>query len=104
MKKTLRRQTWRERIIATGSKDPMICPHCENYYEYMGEVCLENGQLVIKTAMSKGAKTYLERMISNLTGIQKPQEEEKTKEEKGNRPFTAIQKETSHQFSLFGMS
>lgn len=104
VKKTLRRQTWRERIIATGSKDPMICPHCENYYEYMGEVCLENGQLVIKTAINKDAKTYLERMISHLTGIQKPQAEEKAKEEKGNRPFTAIQKETSHQFSLFGMS
>lgn len=30
VQKTLRRQTWRERIISSGQKDPMICPHCDN--------------------------------------------------------------------------
>lgn len=104
VKKTLRRQTWRERVIASGTKDPMICPHCESYYEYMGEVCLDNGQLDIKIAINEEARAYLERMIRHLTGIQKPQEKEKTKEEERNRAYTAIQKETSHQFSLFGMS
>lgn len=37
VKKTLRRQTWRERIVASGKKDPLVCPKCECYYEYKGE-------------------------------------------------------------------
>src|SRR5690554_5990992 len=38
VKRTLRRRTWREKIIASGRKDPMICPKCNCYYEYKGEV------------------------------------------------------------------
>lgn len=29
VKKTIRRQTWRERIVASGKKDPLFCPKCE---------------------------------------------------------------------------
>jgi hypothetical protein len=78
VKKTLRRQTWRERIIFSGQKDPMICPHCDNYYGYMEEVCLEAGKLEIKIALTKEARSYMERVICHLEGIgQEKQKEEK---------------------------
>lgn len=32
-------------------KSPMICPNCENCYEYMGELCLDNGELVSEKAL-----------------------------------------------------
>src|SRR5699024_4506632 len=77
VRETLRRQTWRERVIASGGKDPMICPHCDNYYDYMGEVCLDNGQLDIKVAVNQEARNYLDRMIRYLTHTEKPKKEEK---------------------------
>ncbi|UOQ86668.1 IS91 family transposase [Gracilibacillus salinarum] len=103
VKKTLRRQTWRERVIASGGKDPMVCRHCDNYYEYMGEVCLDNEQLDIKVAINQEAQAYLERMIRYLTSTEKPKKE-KTEETKRKRSFTAIQKPTSRQLSLFDLS
>lgn len=104
VKKTLRRQTWRERVIASGGKDPMVCRHCDNYYEYMGEVCLDNGQLDIKVAINQDAQAYLERMIRYLTSTEKPKKRKKTEETKRKRSFTASQKPTSRQLSLFGLS
>lgn len=95
VRKTLRRQTWRERMISSGQKDPMICPHCDNYYEYMVEVCLENGQLEIKMALSKEARNYLERVIRHITST-------KQTTEKTVRSFTS--KEAIHQLSLFDVS
>jgi len=99
VKKTLCRQTWRERIISSGQKDPPVCPHCDNYYEYMGEVCLENGRLEIKVALTKEARSYLERVIDYRTGQQTTQKRE---EEKRNRPFTS--EEDIRQLSLFNVS
>lgn len=75
IKKTLRRKTWRERIVESGQKDPMICPHCESYYEYKGEVCKENGKLTIKVALCKHTKAYLERMIHYFSSQQTTQKE-----------------------------
>nr|WP_148294952.1 hypothetical protein [Gracilibacillus boraciitolerans] len=57
---TLRRQTGRERVMASGGKDHIVCPHCDNYYDYMGEVCLDQGQLTIKVAVNQEARNYLE--------------------------------------------
>lgn len=99
--KRLRRQTWRERVIAGGQKDPLICPHCNNYYIYQGEVCLEDGQLVIKVALSREARNYLERMLAYETTIKEPQKGEKQKE-KGNRSFNS--EEGIRQLSLFNVS
>lgn len=99
--RTLRRQTWRERVIAGGQKDPLICPHCDNYYVYQGEVCLENGQLEIKVALTKEARNYLERVIAYYTSINEPQKGEE-EEEKRNRSFTS--EEDIHQLSLFNVS
>jgi len=93
VKKTIRRQTWRERIVASGKKDPLVCRRCECYYEYKGEVCLEDGQLVIKVALCQRTKAYLERMIHHFTGI----EEKKTKEKEKNT-------KTERKLCLFGMS
>ncbi|MFD1068295.1 IS91 family transposase [Oceanobacillus locisalsi] len=102
VKKTLRRQSWRERIVASGKKDPMICPHCENYYEYQGEVCLENGQLVIKIALTTEARDYLERVIAYLY---KTEESKKAKKEtERERPSAANKEESGRQLSLFGLS
>lgn len=66
VKKVLRRQTWRERVIASGHTDPLVCPKCGNYYEYKGEVCLEEGLLTIKVALSRTAHDYLEEEIRYL--------------------------------------
>lgn len=100
VKKTLRRQTWRERIVASGKKDPLVCPHCENYYEYMGEVCLENGKLEIKVALTKEARNYLERVIEYYSSVQTPQKREE--KEKRNRSFK--EKENIRQLHLFNVS
>src|SRR5699024_1374949 len=83
VKKTLRRQTWRERVVANGQKDPMICPHCDNYYEYQGEVCPENGTLEIKVALSTDARRYMERVIAHLEETpEAKQTKEKQKEKR----------------------
>ena len=79
VKRTLTRRNWRQRIKEQTGKDPMVCPHCKNYYEYKGEVCLEDGILKIKYASSPTAERCLERMISDLTGIKTPQTREKEK-------------------------
>jgi len=81
VKRTLRKQTWRERVIASGKKDPLICPNCECYYEYKGEVCLENGRLKIKVALCETTRAYLEREIAYVTGIEKPKKETKKEKE-----------------------
>ncbi|MFT9486767.1 MAG: hypothetical protein ACH0QD_05305 [Tepidibacillus sp.] len=68
--------------MASGRRDPMICPHCENYYEYKGEVCLEDGILVIKFAIDQMTKKYLEGEIRYITSFQTSAKREKTKESK----------------------
>lgn len=100
VKKTLRRQTWRERIIASGRKDPMICPHCENYYEYKGEVCLENGILVIKFAIDQMTKKYLEGEINHITNIQTSAKREKKKE---SNQLNSNKKAAKGHLSLFAV-
>ncbi len=99
MKKTIRRQTWRERIVASGKKDPLVCTRCECYYEYKGEVCLENGKLEIKVALGAAARTYLERVIHDLAGIQT------SKKENQKEKSEPIKKEISNdrQLSLFAV-
>jgi len=86
--KVLRRRTWRERMIATGNKDPHICPKCGNYYEYKGEVCLEEGVLVIKVALGRTAREYLEEEIRylNQKTTQAGQKEKSAKNKQKNRP------------------
>jgi len=74
----IERRTWGERLKAQTGKDPMVCPKCECYYEYRGEVCLEEGKLRVKYARCQTTKACLERMIRDLTGI----EETKTRKEK----------------------
>lgn len=78
VQKLIKRRKWHERIKEQTGKDPMVCPKCECYYEYKGEVCLEEGQLVVKHAVCAKSKAVLERMIRDLTGI----EEEKGSQEK----------------------
>lgn len=99
--RSLRRQTWRERVIAGGQKDPLICPHCDNYYIYQGEVCLEDGQLVIKVALTREARNYLERMLAYGTTTQEPQKKEEQKEK---RNATSASEEDVRQLSLFNVS
>ena len=70
VKKIVKRRNWQQRIKEQTGKDPMICPHCENCYEYKGEVCLKEGQLEIKYASDETARNYMERMIYNFTGIE----------------------------------
>ena len=73
VKKTVRRRKWEQRIKEQTGKDPMVCPHCQCYYEYKGEVCLKDGQLEIKHAKCETSRACLERMINHFTGIKKTQ-------------------------------
>jgi hypothetical protein len=43
VQKVLRRQTWRERIIASGKKDPMICPIVEIIMSVWEKYALRTG-------------------------------------------------------------
>ncbi|NPV92839.1 MAG: transposase [Firmicutes bacterium] len=83
IKSIIKRRNWSERIKEQTGKDPLVCPACQNYYEYQGEVCLKQGELVVKYAVEKTARACMERMISHITGIkalQKRQEEAPKKE------------------------
>ena|GEM_PF-5876122 len=46
-------------------------------------MCLKDGQLEVKYASDETARTYMERMINNFTGIKvaKPQKEEEKRPE-----------------------
>jgi hypothetical protein len=80
-------------------KDPMVCPKCECYYEYKGEVCLEEGQLVVKYAACTNTQAVLERMIKDLTGIEETKASEE-KETQASKP-KAASVQGSHQISVF---
>lgn len=48
-------------------KDRLVYPKCECYYEYQGEVCLEDGQLRVKVAR---CKTTADQRIGGCTSQQ----------------------------------
>lgn len=79
MERVRERRNWRERVKQTRGVDPLVCSRCECYYEYMGEVCLQEGQLWVKYARSRTAHACMERMIDDLTGIQKKKTSQKEK-------------------------
>ncbi|MDH3009532.1 transposase [Gordonia alkanivorans] len=79
-KRLIRRKTWRERIVQKTGSDPMTCPKCGCYYEYKGEACLKDGQLVVKVALCANSKAVLERMIRDVAGVEVTQEAGKEKE------------------------
>jgi hypothetical protein len=85
-KRMLRRRKWSEKMEEKTGKDPLVCPKCECYYEYKGEVCLKEGQLVIKKAVCKTSHIVLERMISEFNG----NKQEKAHEEK-ETPATKLE-------------
>jgi hypothetical protein len=97
--KQMVRRKWSERQKAQTGKDPMVCPKCQCYYEYKGEVCLEEGQLKVKYASCKTSKAVLERMISDLTGIKETKTSEK-KEAKEVRPKQAPAVQGDHQICM----
>jgi len=100
VKKTVKRRKWEQRIKEQTGKDPMVCPHCQCYYEYKGEVCLKDGQLVIKYASDDVARACLERMIYDFTGIkttETPQKEEISK------PEEPVDRAGYSQLYLFGV-
>jgi hypothetical protein len=81
LKKTLRRQTWRERVVACGGEDPLMCSRCACYYEYKGEVCLKNGKLEIRVALCQNTKRYLEEEIYGVISQKKRKKEGKKEKE-----------------------
>lgn len=101
MKQLIRRK-WKERIQAQTGKDPMVCPKCECYYEYKGEVCKEEGQLRVKYASCPTTKATLERMIRDLTGVEEKETSKKEKEVvRECKPPNVGQ--AARQLCLFGM-
>jgi hypothetical protein len=100
VKRSVTRRNWRKRIHEQTGKDPMVCTTCENHYEYKGEVCLQEGKLVIKYAECDLTRKCFERMISYLTGIQTSQEE--TKKEEKAKPIKQEVPRYS-QISLFAV-
>lgn len=102
-KQALRRRNWREKLIHYTGKDPMVCPKCECYYEYKGEVCLNDGQLTIAFAVCDLSRRCLERMIYDLTGVKK--EKSKEKPQSTARKFPKeTREERSRQICLFDVS
>lgn len=86
--------------MASGKKDPLVCPRCECYYEYKGEVCLEDGKLEIKVALCTTTRAYLERVINDLTGIKNPPKREEKEEIHNSKQF----QETERKLCLFNVS
>lgn len=78
--KRLVKRNWSQRIKDQTGKDPMVCPHCSNYYEYKGEVCLKEGKLTVKYAKDNMARAYLERMIDDICGNAKKEDKESRRE------------------------
>ena len=100
VKKTVKRRKWEQRIKEQTGKDPMVCPHCQCYYEYKGEVCLKDGQLVIKYASDEVARACLERMIYDFTGIKT---EETQQKEEISKPEEPVDRAGYSQLYLFGV-
>lgn len=84
--KRLVKRNWSQRIKEQTGKDPMVCPHCSNYYEYKGEVCLKEGKLTVKYAKDNMARAYLERMIDDITGNAKKEDQENRREANASTP------------------
>lgn len=100
VKRVIKRKTWSEKVKEYTGKDPMVCVKCGCYYEYKGEVCLQEGQLTIKYAACEAARASLERMIGNLTSIEKT----KASEEKENKAIEYEQTPAvpgGHQVSMY---
>ncbi|WP_246362466.1 IS91 family transposase [Paenibacillus alba] len=98
----LKRRNWRERIQRKTGKDPLVCQKCECYYEYKGEVCLEEGILTVKYAACERTRGCLERMIRDLTG---KQETKKQKEKTAvvSKQLSAVEADSEvYMFDLFG--
>jgi hypothetical protein len=103
VKQVIRRK-WNERQKAQTGKDPMVCLKCECYYEYKGEVCLEEGKLRVKNAFCQTSKAVLERMIRDLTGVEEKKTcEEKTKEKPSQSKQPSLE-QGDGQLCLFAVS
>lgn len=100
VKKRLKRRSWREKIQRASGNDPLGCPKCECYYEYKGEVCLEEGKLKIRYAACRKTKGCLERMIYDLTGIEETKASEE-KEKQTTEPKQAPAIQGVRQVSVF---
>lgn len=103
IKRYLSRRKWGQRIKEQTGKDPLVCPHCECYYEYKGEVHLKDGTLVIKHALCAQTRACLKGMIEDLTGAKK--EKGKEKSQSITRQFPKeTREERSRQICLFDVS
>lgn len=58
----------------------MTCPKCQCYYDYKGEICLEDGQLKVKVALCSISRAVLERMVRDVTSVEKQKEETRKKD------------------------
>lgn len=102
VQKQLKRRKWRERIQKGSGTDPLVCPKCGCYYEFKGEVCLNEGKLTIRYAACERTRGCLERMIKDLTRI----EETKTDAKEEKRARKCREKSTEQrggQLCLFGV-
>jgi hypothetical protein len=101
IKRTISRRKWDQRIKEQTGKDPLICPHCGNYYEYKGEVCLKEGQLGVKNAVSQIARACLERMIYDFTGIKTAEAQQKEEKAPKQQVYRGVPEYS--QLYLFGV-
>ena len=102
-KNVLRRRTWREKITTYSGKDPMVCSKCQCYYEYKGEVCLQDGRLMVAFAVCDLSRRCLERMIEDLTDVKKEKGKEKPQSTAGQFP-KETREERGRQICLFDVS
>lgn len=102
-KQILRRRTWREKLLHHTGKDPMVCPNCQCYYEYKGEVCLQEGKLTIAYAVCPTTRKCLEGMIEDLTGVKETKSQKEQKSIVRELPKEERER-SSGQLCLFGVS
>lgn len=94
-KQMLKRRNWRQRIRNSTGKDPLVCPKCQCYFEYKGEVCLEDGKLHIKYAVDDMARRFLEEEIN--------EKYKEKKEAKTNKYFPIFKGQGGNQLHLSSM-
>ena len=100
VKKTLRRQTWRKELSQVVKKILSSVQGVNVTMNTEGEVCLEDGKLEVKVALCPITRKYLERVISDLTGIKATKKREEKKETHTCKPI----QETERQLCLFSVS
>jgi hypothetical protein len=80
-KNKIPKKSWKERLIESTGKNPLMCERCNIEMEYKGEVCLKLGKLVITYAKCIKSRRCMEELIGYEPPGKKTNAERRRKEE-----------------------